>query len=299
MMNNRRQNVVDAAHKLFIDKGYQATSIQDILVGSGISKGTFYNYFPSKGELFIAIFRSVYTRIRHDREKLLIGQDSADIEIFIQQLELQMMVNKQSKLLILIEEVRVSNDEELKQFINQTLLLSIRWMYDRFLDIFGESKKPYLLDSVIIFHSMMTHMNHFSYRANAAGTPDIQIIRYCVNRIVHLVNEVADSGEQILDPEQMDTWFPHFKNHLDPCHNDLLNSTTDLKKAINNAFTCGEDRSRAIELVDFIQDELMQSDKPRKFLIESLLHTLKTQYAAQIQGCIETFEESINSCMSQ
>lgn len=83
-MNNRRQNVIDTAHKLFIDKGYQATSIQDILDGAGISKGTFYNYFPSKGELFIAIFRSFYTKIRHDREKLLIGQDSADIEIFIQ-----------------------------------------------------------------------------------------------------------------------------------------------------------------------------------------------------------------------
>ncbi|MBT2646828.1 TetR/AcrR family transcriptional regulator [Bacillus sp. ISL-34] len=299
MMNNRRQNVIDTAHKLFIDKGYQATSIQDILDGSGISKGTFYNYFPSKGELFIAIFRSFYTKIRHAREKLLIGQDSADIEIFIQQLELQMMVNKQSKLLILIEEVRVSNDEELKQFINKTLLLSLRWMYTRFLDIFGESKNPYLLDSVIIFHSMMTHMNHFSYRANAAGTPDIQIIRYCMNRIVHIVDEVAESGEQIIDPELMDTWFPNFTNQLDPCHNDLLHSTTELKKAINKAFPCDEDRTRAIELVDFIQDELMQSDKPRKFLIESLLLTLKTQFAAQVQAYIESFEESINSCLSR
>ncbi len=37
-MNNRRQNVIDTAHKLFIDKGYQATSIQDILEEGGISK---------------------------------------------------------------------------------------------------------------------------------------------------------------------------------------------------------------------------------------------------------------------
>ena len=151
-MNSRRQNVIDTAHKLFIEKGYQATSIQDILDGSGISKGTFYNYFPSKGELFIAIFRSFYKKIRQAREELLIGQDLADIEIFIKQLELHMMVNKQSKLLILIEEVRVSNDDELKQFINRIQLLSIRWMYSRFLDIFGETKKPYLLDSAILFH---------------------------------------------------------------------------------------------------------------------------------------------------
>lgn len=77
---------------------------------------------------------------------------------------------------------------------------------------------------------MMTHMSHFSCRANPAGTPDIQIIRYCMNRIVHLVNEVAESGEQIIDPELMDTWFPKFTNQLDACHNDLLHSTTELKK---------------------------------------------------------------------
>ncbi|MGE7758630.1 TetR/AcrR family transcriptional regulator [Peribacillus sp. NPDC097895] len=299
MMNNRRQNVIDTAHKLFIDKGYQATSIQDILEGSGISKGTFYNYFPSKGELFIAIFRSFYKRILHEREKLLVDQDSADIEIFIKQLELQMMENKQSKMLILIEEVRVSNDDELKQFINEALLLSIRWMYERFLDIFGESKKPYLLDSVIIFHSMMTHINHFNYRANAEGSSEVQIIRYCMNRIVHLVDEVAENGEQILNPELIDTWFPKFKNHLNPCHNELLNSTSELKKAINKAFPCGENRTRAIELVDFIQDELMQSDNPRKFLIESLLLTLKTKYAVQVPACMENFEKSINSCLYQ
>ena len=160
-MNSRRQNVIDTAHKLFIEKGYQATSIQDILDGSGISKGTFYNYFPSKGELFIAIFRSYYKKLRQAREELLIGQDLADIEIFIKQLELHMMVNKQSKLLILIEEVRVSNDDELKQFINRTPIVKHTMDVYRFLDIFGETKKPYLLDSAIIFHSMMTHYESF------------------------------------------------------------------------------------------------------------------------------------------
>ncbi|KWW20645.1 MULTISPECIES: TetR/AcrR family transcriptional regulator [Peribacillus] len=298
-MKNRRQNVIDTAHKLFIEKGYQATSIQDILDGSGISKGTFYNYFPSKGELFIAIFRSFYKRIRHDREKLLDGQDSADIEIFIQQLELQMMGNKQSKLLILIEEVRVSNDEELKQFINQILLLSIRWMHGRFLDIFGESKKNYLLDCVIIFHSMMTHMNYFNHKANEVPKPEIQIIRYCMNRIIQTVDEAAKSKEQILDPDLMDTWFPKFENNLYPCHNDLLKATLELKKAINTAFPCGENRTRAIELVDFIQDELMQSDTPRRFLIESLLLTLKNQYSEQVQTYMKDFEESINACLVQ
>ena len=62
-MNDRKQHVVNKAHQLFIDKGFQATSIQDILDYSGISKGTFYNYFSSKNELLIAIFKTIFKKL--------------------------------------------------------------------------------------------------------------------------------------------------------------------------------------------------------------------------------------------
>src|SRR5919206_2043744 len=118
-MNERKQHVINKAHQLFIDKGFQATSIQEIIDYSGISKGTFYNYFSSKNELLMAIFTSLGQQIDQERNKLLIGQDPADIEIFIQQLELQMDFNRRNKLLTLFEEVFVSNDPSLKQFLKR------------------------------------------------------------------------------------------------------------------------------------------------------------------------------------
>ncbi|WP_246483829.1 TetR/AcrR family transcriptional regulator [Heyndrickxia vini] len=87
-MKSRKQHVMTVAHQLFIHKGFQATSIQDILEGSSISKGTFYNYFPSKNELLLAIFADSYNELEKKREKLLIGQNRSDIEIFIKQIEL-------------------------------------------------------------------------------------------------------------------------------------------------------------------------------------------------------------------
>ncbi|QGS69069.1 TetR family transcriptional regulator [Oceanobacillus sp. 143] len=48
VMNDKKKNVVKVAHQLFIEKGFQSTSIQDILDVSGISKGTFYKYFHLK-----------------------------------------------------------------------------------------------------------------------------------------------------------------------------------------------------------------------------------------------------------
>ena len=46
-MIDRKQHVVNRADQLFIHKGVQSTSVQDILEHSGISKGTFNNYFSS------------------------------------------------------------------------------------------------------------------------------------------------------------------------------------------------------------------------------------------------------------
>ena len=116
-MNDRKQQVINKAHQLFIDKGFQATSIQDILEFSGISKGTFYNYFSSKNELLIAIFKNVFKQVEQGRNELLIGQDPSNIEIFIKQIEIQLKTNYENKLISLFEEVYFSKDEELKQYI--------------------------------------------------------------------------------------------------------------------------------------------------------------------------------------
>ncbi|MEZ4770925.1 MAG: TetR/AcrR family transcriptional regulator [Caldilineales bacterium] len=47
----RRAEILDAAQQLFYAKGYEHTSVQDIIDQVGIAKGTFYHYFGSKIEL--------------------------------------------------------------------------------------------------------------------------------------------------------------------------------------------------------------------------------------------------------
>jgi AcrR family transcriptional regulator len=44
----RKNEILDAARKFFFQKGYEQTSIQDIIDDLGIAKGTFYHYFTSK-----------------------------------------------------------------------------------------------------------------------------------------------------------------------------------------------------------------------------------------------------------
>lgn len=51
--DKRKQQIKDAAFKVFLEKGYQQTRIQDITTEAGISTGTFYLYYKDKRELFM------------------------------------------------------------------------------------------------------------------------------------------------------------------------------------------------------------------------------------------------------
>ncbi len=52
----QRETILRAAWKLFYEKGYEKTSIQEILDEIGASKGRFYYYFSSKAELLLSLY---------------------------------------------------------------------------------------------------------------------------------------------------------------------------------------------------------------------------------------------------
>jgi TetR/AcrR family fatty acid metabolism transcriptional regulator len=52
----RRSDILAAAEREFDSRGYAATTMEQVAVGAGISKGSIYNYFPSKQDLFTHVF---------------------------------------------------------------------------------------------------------------------------------------------------------------------------------------------------------------------------------------------------
>ncbi|AUX21253.1 TetR family transcriptional regulator [Sorangium cellulosum] len=53
--DERRSQILDAARALFMRRGYDATTINDILAATRLSKGAFYHHFSSKAEVLDAL----------------------------------------------------------------------------------------------------------------------------------------------------------------------------------------------------------------------------------------------------
>ncbi len=69
--------ILDVAYRLFMEKGYEHTSIQDIINNlGGLSKGAIYHHFKSKDDILIA----VTDRMTEESNKMLIRiRDRADL----------------------------------------------------------------------------------------------------------------------------------------------------------------------------------------------------------------------------
>jgi TetR/AcrR family transcriptional repressor of nem operon len=62
-VNNRRAQIVDAAAVLISERGYQSTSVDDVIRHSGLSgKSHFYHYFKSKEELGYEVLNRTFER---------------------------------------------------------------------------------------------------------------------------------------------------------------------------------------------------------------------------------------------
>ena len=57
--DERKNEILDTAERLFHTKGYEKTTINDILKEVNIAKGTFYYYFKSKEEVMDALIERV------------------------------------------------------------------------------------------------------------------------------------------------------------------------------------------------------------------------------------------------
>jgi len=51
-----RQSLVTAARRIFLSRGFHASSLEEIALEAGVTKGAVYSNFAGKGELFLAIF---------------------------------------------------------------------------------------------------------------------------------------------------------------------------------------------------------------------------------------------------
>ena len=86
-----RSEILKAAQKVFLEKGYHSASVADIINGTDLARGTFYLYFKDKSEVFRSMMSRLYELMQKFIENLETTgfTDNAEILLLLKKTTIQ------------------------------------------------------------------------------------------------------------------------------------------------------------------------------------------------------------------
>jgi AcrR family transcriptional regulator len=82
--DERRSELIAAAQQLFYTKGYERTSVSDIVKAVGVAQGTFYYYFDSKQAILEALVAELFAQTQAILQEIVADETLAAIPKWIQ-----------------------------------------------------------------------------------------------------------------------------------------------------------------------------------------------------------------------
>ena len=119
----RREEILDAAEKLFAAKGFDNTSTGDILDAVGLARGTLYYHFKSKEEILDGVIGRITNRLMQDAGEIVRKKELPVLERLTKAI---MSLNVESKIgYEIMEQVHRPQNALMHQKMQATLLAGI------------------------------------------------------------------------------------------------------------------------------------------------------------------------------
>ena len=195
-MDDKQRHIANSALRLFIQKGTEPTSLQDVFESANISKGTFYNYFSSKDELILGIIKETYAKIRQEVEEVLFGKLVSDPAIFQKQLETYLTQIHAYNLYDLMRSIRQGQNRKLRKLIFIEEQKDIEWMAKRLVETKGEDIEVYSYEAMTLYYGMLQTIV-ISYNVKQKPIEFKRVIQLTFRYLELILSEMKESKQTL------------------------------------------------------------------------------------------------------
>ncbi|WP_175986819.1 TetR/AcrR family transcriptional regulator [Bacillus sp. Marseille-Q1617] len=265
-MKEKEKLIIETSIKLFATKGFNATSVQEIVNECDISKGAFYLYFKSKEALLFAIMKYYFEMIR-DQVDLIEDEELPPYEKFRKQLEFQLVeVWKHKEFIIMqIRENAMPFNEDIHSLLHEMKAHTYEFYKRRLTAIYGEEIEPYFWDLSLIIQGILK-----SYLEVVMLDKIEMDFRYLSEFILKRLDDVVhgllkSEDKPVLPPEKLAPLLKSMKSAS-------LNEDT-LVGLIEDHLTEIEDENMKISL-EVIKEEILK-EETRTIVIKGMLVNLE------------------------
>ncbi|EUJ32762.1 putative TetR/AcrR family transcriptional regulator [Listeria floridensis FSL S10-1187] len=298
-MNDKKRRILGKAKDIFRKKGYLLTSVADIVEASEISKGTFYNYFTSKEELAITIFKQEYSVLYQKLDRFMQDEDKSQKEKFRKAIELLVRFHIKNAEILNISFSQATLDDDFNQFLLSVRSRSFEWIKAQILLVYGEEMKPYLNDLAMTLTGMILLFVFVSSKQNQDQESDqiSKAIDYVLNRMEAIVKDIAETGDILLTDEDMLGFTPDHLMIRKRQMGKLKGLIEDLLKKIELEKIADSDKWQYKETLNALLAELNNKETPRDFIIQGALLYLKQQVPRNLEREIIQLEVQVNGLL--
>ena len=199
-MANKKEFILDTAEKMFIEQGFDQTSIAQILDATQIAKGTLYYYFTSKEEIMDAIIERWIDR---SFEQVRIWVERKQLPILERLMGALASLNMQKDGQELLDHLHAPQNALLHEKTNQILLSKVpEILYPLFQEGFqtGEMQTTYPYETIemMLTYSLQIFNSSFQTLDQAEKNHKIQAFIYLLEKIFQTKEGYFSSLEQLI-----------------------------------------------------------------------------------------------------
>lgn len=277
-LNQKREHILDAALRLFADKGYHVTTMQDISQAAGIAKGSVYSYFDSKEQLLLSIYEHYMNQI--DAGLYALDQDDLLTAKMKLQKQIQytfMQISKYRHFLIMhVRESAAPLNDEMKQLLIHMNERELTWYQSRIAEIYGEEIKPYRFDLAASLQALVREYVVYLLFDESQFEID-RATAFLMNLLEDMAQGMLKRKDKpLLTKEGLDRMISSFLNGNLTFNSGPGEWVRKLRERIKKADQAGGDLDiKELESVLQLLEKEWAKEKPRSVMLKSLLSYLK------------------------
>ncbi|MDO3408947.1 helix-turn-helix domain-containing protein [Saccharibacillus sp. CPCC 101409] len=273
-----KQNIMDSAIRFFTEKGYLATSIQDIADDCGIAKGSFYKFFSSKEDLFLEVHRAKQESFFESMEDIHLEPGLTAKEIFIRETKHQFDFFLENRFVVVSTlEMQTSEGEIAANFarlranflnMNKTLLIRR----------FKSEIESGVWDLVLMYHGIIQeYLFLLTVDKRHLNIRDLSV--FIVERMEDMVSGVLTKKPQsIIQKPMMDDYVEAASQgksaSLAEIRHELFATLFSILKEL---VITNHHRTELQEALTLLKEEL-EKDEPKVVLIRAMLQFLMKEH---------------------
>lgn len=170
-MESKKNDILQAAIRLFSKKGYYSTSVEEIAKESGMAKASFYKYFQGKEELPLEMCIILEKNIEQDIRALYSKPDLTKYDKLHGFIVLYLRNLVENKVYLMMDlpepSMLIFQNEQLNATFEQHEYKLYKWVCDCLIDVFGHDIENSVWDITFVLKSIVfEYIRFFADRMN-------------------------------------------------------------------------------------------------------------------------------------